>query len=237
MADHCTSTAGAGGVQAASVGGTLYAYPAMGGNGYFLYYNKQYITPEQAGSWAGLLEAANAAGKQVTMQLNSGWYLYGFFKGAGYTCSLGEDKTSTLCDWNTTGGTDVVQAILDITANPGFINLDDGAFVNGEVVPELGPDFLDRGRAGGAGGDQVVVFSAGEEHQVALDQGVERRLVARGQGRNAAAGLSGGHEHARQHQGAGIVAEAQQQLHPRTGLQPRRQRRRLRPFPPHVPLQ
>ncbi|HWQ05868.1 MAG TPA: extracellular solute-binding protein [Feifaniaceae bacterium] len=121
----------AGAVQAASVGGTLYAYPAMGGNGYFLYYNKQYITAEQAGSWAGLLEAATTAGKQVTMQLNSGWYLYGFFKGAGFTCSLGEDKTSTLCDWNTTGGTDVAQAILDITGNAAFINLDDAAFVTG----------------------------------------------------------------------------------------------------------
>lgn len=118
-------------VQAASVAGTLYAYPAIGGNGYFLYYNKQYITPEQAGSWKGLLEAATAAGKQVTMQLNNGWYLYGFFKGAGYTCSLGEDKTSTLCDWNTAGGTDVAQAILDIAANPAFINLDDSAFVTG----------------------------------------------------------------------------------------------------------
>jgi arabinogalactan oligomer/maltooligosaccharide transport system substrate-binding protein len=123
--------AGAGAVQAASVAGTLYAYPAMGGNGYFLYYNKMYVTPEQAGSWAGLLEAATTAGKQVTMQLNSGWYLYGFFKGAGFTCSLGEDKTSTLCDWNTAGGTDVAQAILDITANPAFINLDDAAFVTG----------------------------------------------------------------------------------------------------------
>ena len=118
-------------VQAASVAGTLYAYPAIGGNGYYLYYNKQYITPEQAGSWAGLLEAATTAGKKVTMQLNSGWYLYGFFKGAGLTCSLGEDKTSTLCDWNAAGGTDVAQAILDITANPAFVNLDDAAFVTG----------------------------------------------------------------------------------------------------------
>ncbi len=121
----------AGGVLAASVGGTLYAYPAMGGNGYFLYYNKEYVTEAQAGSWAGLLEAANTADKQVTMQLNSGWYLYGFFKGAGLGCSLAEDGASTLCDWNDAGGTDVAQAILDITADSGFINLDDAAFVTG----------------------------------------------------------------------------------------------------------
>lgn len=121
----------AGAVLAATVGGKLYAYPAMGGNGYFLYYNKEYVTPEQAGSWAGILEAASAAGKKATMQLNSGWYLYGFFKGAGFGCALAEDGTSTTCDWNTTGGTDVMQAILDISTNPGFINLDDAAFVTG----------------------------------------------------------------------------------------------------------
>lgn len=123
--------ANAGAVQAASVNGALYAYPAMGGNGYFLYYNKAFISDEQAGSWAGILAAANAAGKKATMQLNSGWYLYGFFKGAGYSCSLSEDGTSTACDWNTAGGTDVLQAILSIVADPGFINLDDAAFVTG----------------------------------------------------------------------------------------------------------
>lgn len=122
---------GAGAILAGTVGDTLYAYPAMGGNGYFLYYDKAFVTDEQAGSWTGLLEAATAAGKQVTMQLNSGWYLYGFFKGAGFTCSLGEDGSSTLCDWNAAGGTDAAQAILDITGNPAFINLDDAAFVTG----------------------------------------------------------------------------------------------------------
>lgn len=121
----------AGAVLAATVGDKLYAYPAMGGNGYFLYYNTQFVTPEQAGSWAGILEAANTAGKKATMQLNSGWYLYGFFKGAGFGCALAEDGTSTTCDWNTTGGTDVMQAILDISTNAGFINLDDAAFVTG----------------------------------------------------------------------------------------------------------
>lgn len=118
-------------VQASSFGGKLYAYPAMSSNGYFLFYNKVYVSDEQAGSWTGLLEAANAAGKQVTMTVGDGWYLYGFFKGAGFACSLAEDGASTLCDWNAAGGTDVAQAILDLTANPGFISLSNDAFVTG----------------------------------------------------------------------------------------------------------
>ena len=121
----------AGSIKAATADGTLYAYPAMGGNGYFLYYNKDYITAEQADSWAGLLEAANAAGKQVTMQLNNAWYLYGFFSGAGLTCSVAEDGASTLCDWNDAGGVAVAQALIDLAADGGFVSLDDAAFVTG----------------------------------------------------------------------------------------------------------
>lgn len=122
--------ANAGAVAAATFNGKLYAYPAMGGNGYFLYYNKQYVTAAQADSWTGILEAANAAGKKATMQLNSGWYLYGFFKGAGFGCSLSEDGATTQCDWSN-GGADVLQAILDITADKGFINLGDAEFITG----------------------------------------------------------------------------------------------------------
>jgi len=121
----------AGSVSAATVNGTLYAYPAMGGNGYFLYYNTDYISAEQADSWTGLLDAASASGKQVTMQLNSGWYLYGFFSGAGFSCSLADDGLSTICDWNDAGGVDVAQAIMDISTNSSFVNLDDASFVTG----------------------------------------------------------------------------------------------------------
>ncbi|MBN1230925.1 MAG: extracellular solute-binding protein [Anaerolineales bacterium] len=121
--------ANAGAVLASTVDGTLYAYPAMAGNGYFLYYNTDYVTPEQADSWAGLLAAANAAGKQVTMQLNSGWYLYSFFAGGGLGCSLADDGVTTVCDWNQAGGPDVAQAIIDIATDPGFIHLDDAGFV------------------------------------------------------------------------------------------------------------
>ena len=42
-------------VEAASVGGTLYAYPLTADNGYFLYYNKAYFSEEdiQRPSWTG----------------------------------------------------------------------------------------------------------------------------------------------------------------------------------------
>jgi arabinogalactan oligomer/maltooligosaccharide transport system substrate-binding protein len=74
---------------------------------------------------------AAAAGKQITMDFGSGWYIYSFFKGAGLNVGLNDDGVTNHCDWNTGFGVDVVQSMLDIAANPGFVSLGDGEFVTG----------------------------------------------------------------------------------------------------------
>ncbi len=125
----------AGSVEAASVNGTLYAYPATADNGYFMFYNKEYFTEEDVLSFDTMMEKAAAAGKKITMQYDSGWYALSFFVGAGFGIEQGGNG-STLLDWNGTSatgiaGTDVVQAMLDIAANPGFVSLGDEAFLTG----------------------------------------------------------------------------------------------------------
>lgn len=50
-------------VEAATVNNQLYAYPLTADNGYFLYYNKQYISEEQVKTLDGILDAAAASGK------------------------------------------------------------------------------------------------------------------------------------------------------------------------------
>ena len=40
-------------VAAASVNDTLYAYPMTADNGYFLYYDKNYLTEEDVRRWTG----------------------------------------------------------------------------------------------------------------------------------------------------------------------------------------
>ena len=45
-------------VEAASVGGSLYAYPLTADNGYFLYYNKAYFSEEDVQSLDRILEVA-----------------------------------------------------------------------------------------------------------------------------------------------------------------------------------
>ncbi|MBD5476046.1 MAG: extracellular solute-binding protein [Lachnospiraceae bacterium] len=122
-------------VDAASYKGTLYAYPYSADNGYFLYYDKNYFTEEDVKTMDGVLAVAEAAKKKVSMEFNSGWYLYSFFGNTGLEFGINEDGVTNYCNWNSTEGAitgvDVAEALLDITASPAFIAQADGDFVTG----------------------------------------------------------------------------------------------------------
>lgn len=129
-------------VEAATVNNQLYAYPLTADNGYFLYYNKQYITDEQAKTLDGILEAAAASNKLFTMDWSSAWYVYAFFGGTELQVGLNDDGITNYCTWNqATGsirGVDVAQAMLRIARSPGFADCTDETFLagvkNGTVV-------------------------------------------------------------------------------------------------------
>ena len=70
-----------GSVEACKSGDKLYAYPMTADNGYFLYYDKSAITQEQVKSLDGILQAAQAAGKKVVINMKEPWYMAGFFVG------------------------------------------------------------------------------------------------------------------------------------------------------------
>ena len=122
-------------VEAASVGNTLYAYPLTADNGYFLYYNKAYFTGEDVQSLDRMLEAAAQAGKLVSMDWSSAWYVYAFFGNTGLEVGLNEDGLTNYCTWNSADGpirgVDVAQAMLEIAASPAFSNRPDGEFLTG----------------------------------------------------------------------------------------------------------
>ena len=122
-------------VDAASVGGTLYAYPLTADNGYFLYYNKAYFSPEDVQSLERMVEVAAQAEKQVAMDWTSAWYVYAFFGNTGLTVGLNEDGLTNYCTWNSTDGSirgvDVAQSMLDIAASPGFASMTDTDFIAG----------------------------------------------------------------------------------------------------------
>ncbi len=131
-------------VEAASVDGTLYAYPLTASNGYFLFYDKNSLTEEDVASWDNLLKACEEQGKTVGMEVSGAWYLYGFFAGAGLEMYR-KDDGSNFCNWNATDttykGADVAEAVSQICKSPAMVNCvneDAQAFaLNGEMIADV----------------------------------------------------------------------------------------------------
>ncbi len=122
-------------IQSSSKDGTLYAYPMVASNGYFMYYNSAYFTEKDVASFDTMLDIAAKNGKKVAMDYTSGWYIYSFFKGAGLDVEMNEDGVTNSCNWNdkttTYTGTDVAEAMLSIAKHSGFINCTDENFLKG----------------------------------------------------------------------------------------------------------
>ena len=129
-------------VEAASVDNTLYAYPLTADNGYFLYYNRAYFSEEDVQSLDRILEVAALAGRHVTMDWSSAWYVYAFFGNTGLEVGLNEDGLTNYCTWNSTEGdirgVDVAQAMLSVASSPAFASMTDTEFLagvqNGSVI-------------------------------------------------------------------------------------------------------
>ncbi|MBR1650088.1 MAG: extracellular solute-binding protein [Lachnospiraceae bacterium] len=116
---------GAGAVNAASLNGVCYAYPLTASNGYFLIYDKSLLSEEDVSSWENLVAACEAQGKKCGMDFANGWYLYGFFSGAGNVATLAEDGVNNVCDWNNESGLAVAQAVTNICASDAVISIGD----------------------------------------------------------------------------------------------------------------
>ncbi len=121
--------------EAASVNGTLYAYPLTADNGYFLFYNSSVLSDQDVQTMDGLLAAANAHGQQVFMEMNSGWYMYSFFGNTDMEIGLNDDGISTFCNWNAKytniTGRDVAEAMAAIGSNPAFTCESNDGFTGG----------------------------------------------------------------------------------------------------------
>lgn len=128
----------AGSVEAATVDGTLYAYPMTADNGYFMFYDASVFTEDDVQSLEKMIEVADAAGKKIAMDVSNGWYIYSFFQGAGLELSLNDDGVTNTCTWNGDGGVDVAQSILDLFGTGVLVDMADEdmatAIAEGTVV-------------------------------------------------------------------------------------------------------
>ena len=119
----------AGSINAASYGGVLYGYPMTSDNGYFLYYDKSVFTEDDLATLDGILAAANAAGKQVHMDVSNGWYLASFFLGNGCTLTIEDGKQ--VMDFNNEKGLAAAEAIREFCNDPAFVTGDDSVLSGG----------------------------------------------------------------------------------------------------------
>ncbi|MDD5794614.1 MAG: extracellular solute-binding protein [Clostridiales bacterium] len=123
-----------GAVDAVSINDKLYAYPMTADNGYFLYYNKQFLSSEDAKSLDKILSVAAQNNKKFSMDWN-GWYLYSFFGNTGLKMGLNDDGVTNYCNWNTNegevSGLEVAKYINNMAISSSFINTDDDGLVSG----------------------------------------------------------------------------------------------------------
>ncbi len=70
-------------VTAAKYGNDTYGFPITADNGYFLWYNGDALTAEQAGSLESILSVAEAGKKTFLMDVGNGWYVPSFFFAEG----------------------------------------------------------------------------------------------------------------------------------------------------------
>lgn len=119
--------------------GKIFAYPVTAGNGYFLYYNKEYFSESDVTSLDAILDIAAKNNKKFSMDISSGWYLYSFYKGAGF--NLTNENGNSVCDWNTNNGkysgVDVTEAILSMATHEGYVNHNDDGFQEGIASGEI----------------------------------------------------------------------------------------------------
>ena len=82
-AENIKAANDAGSVAAASVAGTLYAYPMTSDNGYYMYYNTSIISEEDAESMEKIIAACEKNNLKFRYALENAWYTASFFFATG----------------------------------------------------------------------------------------------------------------------------------------------------------
>ncbi len=127
-------------VASATVSGTIYAYPLTSDNGYFLYYDKNIISEEDADDMTKIIKACEASGKKFRFALENAWYTASFFFGAGCTSNWHSDASGNFNgvtdDFNSDKGLIAMRGMMELTKSSCYdsdadVFTDAGAVVSG----------------------------------------------------------------------------------------------------------
>ncbi|MDF2586314.1 MAG: hypothetical protein K0S41_155 [Anaerocolumna sp.] len=113
-------------IQAATVNGQLYANPFTP-NSWFMYYDKSKYTEEEVLSLEKMMAKDLGEGvKNFSVDINNGWYLSSFFFAGGSTLFGADGTDPTSCTFNDANGVAVGNYLIDLAANPKFMDDDNG---------------------------------------------------------------------------------------------------------------
>ena len=114
----------AGSVAAASVAGTLYAYPMTSDNGYYMYYNKALISDADAESMEKIIEICEQNNLKFRYALENAWYTASFFFATGChsTWSMNEagEYVALDDDFNSANGLIAMKAMQKLAHSPAY---------------------------------------------------------------------------------------------------------------------
>ncbi len=109
-------------VAAASVAGTLYAYPMTSDNGYYMYYDTSIISEEDAESLEAIIAACEDSGKLFRFALENAWYTASFFfaTGCNSNWSMNEEGEFISVDdsFNSTKGLIAMKGMQKLAQSP-----------------------------------------------------------------------------------------------------------------------
>ena len=130
----------AGAVAAATVAGTLYAYPMTSDNGYYLYYDTSIISEEDADSLEAIIAACEANGVKFRYALENAWYTASFFFATGchsnWTMDAEGNFNAVDDDFNSANGLAAMKGMEKLAKSSAYdsnadIFTDAGAIVTG----------------------------------------------------------------------------------------------------------
>ncbi len=111
-----------GSVKAVTLGESVYAYPLTSDNGYFLYYDKSVV--KDPSTLDAILRDCKAAGKNLYMDNQSGWYAVSFFFGSGcsYTTEANDkgEIRKVNCDFDSDDGVEALRVMVNMVKSGAF---------------------------------------------------------------------------------------------------------------------
>ena len=102
-------------IAAATLDGTLLAFPETGDNGYYLVYDKSLVTDEDAKTLEGVFEACRKAGKKFVMDAGNGFYSCMFpFTGGLEITGLSEEGVQQFNEYDEAKIVDTLEAFATL---------------------------------------------------------------------------------------------------------------------------